>query len=53
MPLKYFMARGGPFETQMKKMLKHKNYVKLLSKMHTVSTREMEADETPGTVLFL
>ena len=52
-PLKSFMARGGPFETQMKKMLKHKNHVKLLSKMHTVSTRETEADETPGTVSFL
>ena len=47
------MACDGPFETQLKKMLKHKNHVKLLSKMHTIQTREKEAEQSPGTVSFL
>ena len=34
-------------------MLKHKTHVKLLSKLHTVSTRQEEFDNTDGAVSFL
>lgn len=41
--MKEFMAPGGMYEKQMKKMLYHKAHVKLLGKMHMLRHRQKEA----------
>ena len=44
MPMKEFMAPGGMYEKQLKKMLYHKAHVKLLGKMHMIPSRKQEAE---------
>lgn len=53
MPMKKFMAKGGIYEQQMKKMLLHKYLVKVMGKLHTTSSRNAEFEFTEGLLQFL
>lgn len=52
LPMKEVMKAGGVYKKQMKNMAYHKTHVKLLGKMHVITSRQMEAFERLGTLLM-